>query len=126
MDEQQKPAEAQPAAQHEAHKAPQNDAQANKWYGVLAYLSILCLIPLFAAKTSPFAQFHAKQGLVLLLADIVLRVIDMVLPFDMVGLVTMLAGIAIFILAIIGIVNAWQGKMWSMPVVGDIAKKIKF
>ena len=45
------------------------DAQDNKAMGILAYLGILVLVPIFAAKESPFARFHANQGLVLLIAE---------------------------------------------------------
>ncbi|MBR5426739.1 MAG: hypothetical protein IK118_00195, partial [Clostridia bacterium] len=44
------------------------DVQANKAMGVLAYLSWLVLIPIFAAKNSRFARFHANQGIVLAIA----------------------------------------------------------
>ena len=44
-----------------------DDAEKNKIFGILAYLGILCLVPIFAAKDSPFAKYHANQGLVLLL-----------------------------------------------------------
>ena len=35
-------------------------------------LGILCLVPILAAKDSPFAKYHANQGLVLFLLEIVL------------------------------------------------------
>lgn len=120
MDEQQKPAEAA-AAPH----ATKSDAEQNKWYGVLAYLSILCLIPLFAAKSSPFAQFHAKQGLVLFLGGVVLNIVSVAVPSDLIGLIVSLASLVLGVMSLIGLINAFQGKMWEMPVVGDVAKKIK-
>ena len=46
------------------------DAEQNKVFGILAYLGILCLIPLLAAKDSRFARYHANQGLVLFLGAI--------------------------------------------------------
>ena len=67
------------------------DVQSNKVMGVLAYLSWLVLIPLFAARNSPFARFHCNQGIVLALAEVLAGVI--------------LAGFAVcyFILTISGI-----------------------
>ncbi len=129
MDEQQtqKPPEApSPApAPAPAPAAPKSDAEANKWYGVIAYLSILCLIPLFAAKKSPFAQFHARQGLVLFLAGIVLNVVSYFVPGYGVGFIVWWVELALGIIALIGLINAWQGKMWEIPVVADVAKQIK-
>ena len=48
-------------------QAKSNDTSNDTLMGVLAYIGILCLIPLLAAKDSEFAQFHAKQGLNLFL-----------------------------------------------------------
>lgn len=116
--------------------APQSDAAKNKWFGVLAYLGILCLIPLLAAKKSPFAQYHAKQGLVLFLGSIVAGVgfgiIWSFLSGSLYGFYSLLSlahdliNLAIFILSIIGIINAWKGEMKELPVVGGWAKMFKF
>ena len=38
------------------------DVQNNKVMAVLSYIGILVLIPILAAKESPFARFHANQG----------------------------------------------------------------
>ena len=48
------------------------DADKNKIFGILAYLGILCLIPILVAKDSPFAKYHANQGLVLFLLEIII------------------------------------------------------
>lgn len=68
--------------QHQAYQQPQQgyqqtayapadtDAQQNKAMGILAYLSWLVLVPLLAAKNSPFARFHANQGLALAIVEI--------------------------------------------------------
>ena len=47
----------------------QNDIQSNKVMAVLAYLGILVLVPLFAARESRFARFHTNQGLILAIAQ---------------------------------------------------------
>ena len=93
--------------------------------GVLAYIGILCLIPLLAAKDSEFAQFHAKQGLNLFLLEVGVAVLSWVLGFMSIvgglaflGLMTMaiwLVQIGFFVLSIIGIVNALNGKKESRP-----------
>lgn len=43
------------------------DIQENRGWGILSYLGFLVLIPIFAARNSYFARFHANQGLVLFL-----------------------------------------------------------
>lgn len=119
MDEQQKPLEVVPM------HASKGDAETNKWWGVLGYISILCLVPLLARKESPFAQHHAKQGTVLFIAGVLLSIISFVLPWVFIGLLVFVGDVLLFILGIMGIVYAWQGKMWNMPVLGEFAKKIK-
>ena len=52
----------------EAAPAPSGsskDVEENKAMAAIGYLGILFLIPLLANKDSPFAQYHAKQGMVL-------------------------------------------------------------
>ncbi len=108
------------------------DIEQNKVMALLSYLGILVLVPLFAAKESKFARFHAGQGLNLLIAlvawEIVHRVLMAVfrailLPdawriYSLLGTILSLVYIVFTILAIIGIVNALNGKAKELPVVG--------
>ena len=92
-----------------------------KVFGVLGYIGILFLIPLLAGKTE-FSRFHANQGLVLFIVDAVASVAATALAFiPFVGwIASSVLGLAIFILAIMGIVNAAQGEMKPLPVIGGI------
>ena len=54
----------------------QKDIQSNKTMGILAYFGLLVLVPIFAAKNSRFARFHANQGLVLLIVKIGFSIIS--------------------------------------------------
>ncbi len=113
----------------EAPKVPfagGSDAQQNKWMAILGYFGILCLIPLFAARKSPFAQFHAKQGLVLTIAWFGIGFLTTFLPWTLEDLIDTVAGIAIAILGIMGIIASWKGEMKELPIVGPIAKGMKF
>lgn len=111
-----------------AQFAPEDIAQ-NKGMAVLSYLSILVLIPLFAAKDSRFARFHANQGLVLLVGEAVWsvvinvfgRLLRAISPFlSVVSAILGLANLLFFALAIIGIVNASNGKAKELPLIGKI------
>lgn len=111
-------------------KADNRDAEENKAMAILAYFGILVLIPLFAAKESPFARYHTNQGLVLAIACIafgivcgivsaILAVISWRLAF--IGtLLLSLVGLVFTVLAIIGIVNAAQGRKRELPIIGRI------
>ncbi len=101
----------------------QNDIQQNRVMGVLSYLGILVLIPLFAARESPFARFHCNQGIVLALAEVILSFAVRIfgrLPLVgwIIRLVGGLGGLALFVFAIMGIINAINGKAKELPLVG--------
>jgi uncharacterized membrane protein len=105
-------------------KSSQKDIDENKLMAVLGYIGILLLIPLLAKKDSPYAQFHAKQGLVLLIAYIISGI---VMAIPVIGwIVGALAMLGCFILWIMGIVNAISGKMNELPVIGKYAKNFNF
>lgn len=99
------------------------DIEANKILALFAYISWLVLIPLFAAKDSKFARFHANQGLVLAIAEIVVWVVLGFLGgLPLIGwafkLVDGLFSLVCLGYAIIGIVNAVNGKAKELPIVG--------
>ena len=47
----------------------------NKLMGILSYIGILVLIPIFAAKDDPFVRYHANQGLVNFIVALVASVL---------------------------------------------------
>ncbi len=111
------------------------DAQNNKVMGLLAYLGILVLVPIFAAKESRFARFHANQGLVLLIAEVAFSIIYSIVTsilanllfstgsFGVWGVLSTLLSLlslVFFVLAIIGIINALNGKKKELPIIGKI------
>lgn len=105
------------------------DIQNNKVMAVLSYIGILVLVPIFAAKDSPFARFHANQGLILFLAEVIFGVANMILTviFAFLGqiallwtIVAFLVYIAFLVLLILGIINAAQGQAKELPLIGKI------
>ena len=91
---------------------------------VLAYISILILIPFLTAKDDPFVKFHIKQGAVLFVLNIIVIVVGM-LMFTLKPILGIL-NIGISVLAIFGIVNAIQGKEEEVPLVGQFSKHFNF
>jgi len=99
------------------------DIEKNKTLSILAYLSWLVLVPLFAAKDSPFARFHCNQGIVLAIAEIVVGVaLGLLGMIPYVGwvftILGSLVGLVCLLLAVFGIVNAANGKAKELPLVG--------
>lgn len=103
------------------------DIQQNKTMAILAYIGPLVLIPIFAARNSRFARYHANQGLILLIAEAIYSTIYgilsrillsisflLYLPFSILGLVN-----AVFVLfAVLGIINAAKGYAKQLPFLG--------
>jgi len=94
------------------------DIKANKVMAILSYIGILVLIPLFAAKNSKFARFHTNQGLVLFIAALLVSAADWFLGKIHLGIIGWILDVLVFVLAIIGIVNAAQGKAKELPWIG--------
>jgi len=91
---------------------------------VLSYIGILFLIPLLVSKDNAFAQFHAKQGLVLFIAEVATMLIAWI---PILGwLVGFIAWIIWIILSLIGIMNVLGGKQVPLPIIGKFAEKFKF
>ncbi len=103
----------------------QEDIEQNKVMAILAYLSWLVLIPIFAAKESKFARYHVNQGLVLAIAEIIIWIVFGILaqiPFIglIFSLINALLSLGCFVLAILGIVNAANGKAKELPIIGKV------
>lgn len=94
------------------------DIDRNKGMGIAAY--IIFFLPLLAAKDSPYARFHANQGLVLLITSILVSIVDRILGLiPLIGwLISLVLGLAVFALFILGIVNAAGGKAKRLPLIG--------
>jgi uncharacterized membrane protein len=100
------------------------DIEENRMIASLSYIWILFIVPLVTKKDSKFAVEHAKQGLVLFIAEIIVWVISYI-PF--VGyIIGIVCGIALFLVALLAFIYAIQGKFWKIPFVYDFAKSFKF
>ena len=96
---------------------------------VFAYLWILIIIPFLTdEKKDPFVKFHLKQGLALILFDIVGWVVALLIGwFPIVGwLIVWLWWLASLVFVIIGIINVLAGQEKELPVIGQYAKNFNF
>jgi uncharacterized membrane protein len=98
---------------------------------VLSYLGILALIPLIMKKDDRDVQWHAKNGLMLTVAFIVISILWSILNNFMpasIGCALSFVGCAIWIgwlaLSIMGIMKALKGERFRIPVVSDMADKM--
>lgn len=93
------------------------DIEANRYIALLSYLWILCLIPLFLKKDSPFAQAHAKQGLILFILEVI-GVLVFWIPF-----IGWLLWLALVVASLVGICQTISGRYFALPGLDKIRKK---
>ncbi|MBY0309686.1 hypothetical protein K2Q16_00885 [Patescibacteria group bacterium] len=94
---------------------------------ILAYMSILVLIPLFMAKDNPKVKFHIKQGLVLFIGYVIIYVVGNMsygMTFGLLAPVISIVNIALLVLSIIGIINVIKREEKELPLVGSLAKHL--
>src|SRR5437773_412414 len=97
-----------------AAPTPPHSGSSNSGMAILAYLGILIIIPFLAeSHKDPFVKFHLKQGLVLIIAEVIAWFI-LIIPFGF--MIAWLVWLGILVLVIIGIVNAANGKQTELPV----------
>jgi len=102
-------------------KAP-FQSEESRMAAILAYIPILCFVPLLNMRDNPEARFHARQGVLLFLVELVavLFLIDGVSAFVFKAILVVTVA-----LSVVGIYFALQGKHYKLPVIGDIADKSK-
>ena len=87
-----------------------------KLFSVLAYLGILWIVGLLAANDDLYVKYHVNQGLILFIVGIATSVISVI---PIIGwIVGFVGGIFTLVCAIMGVVNAVQGQMKPLPVIG--------
>lgn len=91
----------------------------DKLWSILSYVPILCLIPLLQEETDPDLRLHARQGVVLMLLEILLCIL--LIP-DVTTILFSVGLLICVVFAVIGAINASQGKYWRIPVISDIAE----
>ncbi len=100
----------------EEKKPVSTGGKKNIGMAILCYIWILVLIPLLTdAKNDPFVKFHIKQGLVLLIVSIIVGALSWI------PVVGWIAGVGVFIIWLIGIINAASGKEVKLPLIGQFA-----
>lgn len=99
---------------------------------ILSYLGILALIPLLIKKDDREVQWHAKNGLFLFIAYIVVYIViwgvqwalqDIMGLGCVVGLLGCVVWIAYLVVIILAIVKAVKGERMRFPVISDMADK---
>lgn len=84
-----------------------------------SYVGLLVLIPLLFMRRDEFAQFHAKQGLLLFAVEAVMSFVAWI------PIVGWALAVAVIAAAAYGCYQACNGVRWEMPVLGTYAKELR-
>lgn len=98
---------------------------------VLSYLWLLCIIPLLAEKEDREVQWHAKHGLVFLIAEfalwVVVTIFSMVtatMDFGCTGcMLNSVVWVAVLVVRILAIVKGVNGQRLIIPGISDFANR---
>jgi uncharacterized membrane protein len=101
------------------------DVKENAIFAALSYVSVLSVVMLILKKDSKFVQEHAKQGVVLFFAEIIVYIVGL---FPVIGwfIVAPIGNLLALIVAIIGFIKAIQGEFWEIPLIGQYRSKVNF
>lgn len=101
---------------------------------VLSYLWILALVPLLVEKNDKEVQWHAKHGIVLLVAEIVFWIAFSIVTSIlgsiffglaiMMGLLSSLVWLGILIIHIVAMVKGINGERFVIPGVSEYANRL--
>ena len=110
------------ANRHQKEDKDDREIIEGKTFALLSYLSILCIIPLILKKDNKFCLFHARQGLVLFIAEVAVFVIS-VLPF-VVGILWRVGVLFFGFVSIWCIIQVLMSKYAKIPLVFELAERI--
>lgn len=111
-----------------ADKTTPEDIEDNWLWAIIGYFGPFSFLTLMISRKSPFANFHARQGIGLFIIQVIWlitwTVANLVIPFD--NKYVFWGTTAFFVLGefwqfyflIIGIINSYNGVMKALPMVG--------
>ena len=110
-----------------------NDVEEGKVIAGLIYLMtifsvvgwLISVILYMTKKDNSFVKFHFQQWLVLLIAGIIVGAVGAITMFILIGFVILIVGgLMLFVLWIIGMINAFTGKQKPLPIIGKYGEKL--
>lgn len=105
-------------------KSKKEISQTDRILAAVSYIWVLWLIGMILGGNNEFVLRHAKQGLVLFIAEILLMALA-VIPF-LGWLIGFVGFVAAVIVSLLGIMHAWRGEEWEIPFIGNFSSRITF
>jgi len=97
-------------------------SQVDRVLAAVSYVWVLWLIAMVLGGNNEFVLRHAKQGLVLFIAEVLLMALA-IIPF-LGWLIGFVGFVAAVIVSLLGIMHGWKGEEWEIPFIGIFASKI--
>lgn len=94
------------------------DLEDSRLLAALSYLGVLVLVPLLVNRDDPFVAWHAKQGLVILIGEIIALI-----AASWSGLFGSLLFVLFLLASVVGLLQALLGRRWQAPLIGKLAQK---
>ena len=111
-------------------KYTKENIEDGKLLAVLSYIGILALIPYFVERDNPYIKDHAKIGVNLFLIEAIIGVglsavaavcamtIILLWISIIIAVLEWAFGIVSIVISVIGIINACNGEVKELPIVG--------
>ncbi len=87
------------------------------WEAMLCYLPVFCLYPWSLREEMPEIKEHARQGMILFAVELALFLITVPVFYKIVW-------IAILVIAVLGVLAAYNGRAYKLPVLWNLAEKV--
>jgi len=103
---------------------PENpkEIEEGRFFALISYITFLCIVALALKKDNRFAVYHAKQGLVIFVLEVVVMILSVI---PVLGSVIQYAGFIVFaLLSLWCIFQVLLGNYPRVPVISEIADKI--
>jgi uncharacterized membrane protein len=91
-----------------------NMTDREKWLAFISYIWLLFILSALLAENSPYIKFHVNQSLWVFILFQVSGYIIAMIPFVNCVILPVLM-IASLVYMVLGLINAWQGKMEPLP-----------
>lgn len=136
MNEQNVPQPPPPPGQRPPAASQSSTGLDPKLAGLLCYILgiITGLIFFLIEKSNDVVRFHAAQSILFSGSMIVVWIILTILQFvilsislslgSIFSLLTMLLGLAVFVLWVVLLIKGYSGEKWKLPVIGDMAERM--
>jgi uncharacterized membrane protein len=103
-------------------ESTERPSEERRMAAIMAYIPLLCFVPLIKMRDDPYAYFHARQGLVLFFIEVIAFIFSFPHLSQLFWTVIIVGCIGA---AVAGIIFAIQGKKYKLPVIGDLADKLR-